>query len=134
MGILFLEAERSVRQLAQLVLGGTSIGLLAPRISGAELQAYAALLIQEWWIIPVAVSVLSLLALLAVTSGRRVAPLGHGHVPTGAYLISCPSVAALNMAAIFPLGASPPAWANLVALSTLVCSAWLYFRSTRTEE
>jgi hypothetical protein len=99
--------------------------LFLPRMSGT-VEAF----VRAWWVLPLFASLASLLALegsLVIRCSGRANP---STVPTAAYLISGPSVAAFNLSAYIPQSVPPPTWVGGVMLALLLGSAWAYYLSS----
>lgn len=83
-----------------------------------------------WWVIPLSACLASVVALAASAMLRNHA---RGRVPssfsTFSYLITCPSLLAINVLPAIPLGATPPGWVGNTMLALLLCSAWLYYKA-----
>ena len=53
---------------------------------------------------------------------------------TGAYLVSGPSMAALNLSSLLSLGVHPPVWVGYFMLGLSLGSAWIYYRTLDDSE
>jgi len=95
------------------------------------LDLIAAGLAQDWWILPLAASSGSLVV-LATAAALRLMHKGDNptRILTGAYLVSGPSMATLGLGSLLPFRSSPPTWAGSMMLVLLLCSAWIYYRSS----
>ncbi len=92
-------------------------------------------MVQMWWALPLSVSITSAAALVLSAAlrndnrGRKLLGLS-----THTYLVSGPSLAALNVLSVLPLGSSPPAWVGNLMLLLFFCSAWLYYKTVKEPE
>jgi hypothetical protein len=100
-----------------------------PRVCGT-LEVLA----RTWWVLPVFASLASLLALEGSLVFRCIGRTKPSVIPTGAYLISGPSVAALNLSAFLPEAVPPPSWVGGLMLALLLGSAWAYFLTSKEQE
>jgi hypothetical protein len=89
------------------------------------------MLARAWWVLPVFASLASLLALEGSLLFRCLGRAKQSAIPTGAYLISGPSVAAFNLSAFIPQAVPPPFWVGGLMLALLLGSAWAYFLTSK---
>ena len=104
--------------------------ILAMRELLPELDVVAVGLAQNWWVLPLAASLISIVV-LATATALGLARMGGkpASILTGAYLTSGPSMAALGLASFLPFSTQPPIWAGSLTLVLLFGSAWIYYRS-----
>jgi hypothetical protein len=89
---------------------------------------------KAWWVLPVFASLASLLALEGSLIFRCLGRANQSAIPTGAYLISGPSVAAFNLSAFIPQAVPPPVWVGGLMLALLLGSAWAYFLTSKEQD
>lgn len=87
-------------------------------------------LARAWWVIPLLASLGSLMALEGYLIFRCLGRTRGSAIPTAAYLISGPSVAAFNLSAFLPRSIPPPPWVGSLMLALLLGSAWAYYLSS----
>ena len=116
--------------MALLAAGATAAGA-SSGLRGTPLS----LLSQLWWVIPLCLSLASLIALATSAAFSRVGGARRWAEPlAGAYLVSGPSLGALNIFALLSLGVSPPPWVGVLMLSFLLCSALIYYDTIKEQD
>jgi hypothetical protein len=89
-----------------------------------------------WWVVPLSACFASVVALAASVMVRNYAGARVlSSFSTLSYLVTCPSLLAVNVLPAIPLGTPPPGWVGNIMLVLLLCSAWLYYKAGEgTEE
>ena len=95
------------------------------------LDAVLQVLSKLWWVLPFSASAGSFVVLVAIAGRHAWGDKKQTVDPTGPYLVSGPSFAALNLAAYLSLGASPPIWVGYLMMVLLFSSALIFYRSSR---
>jgi hypothetical protein len=112
------------RVAASLFVPPVIVALRDSAAVGSPIVALAA----AWWVIPLSTCFASVVALAVSvmvknhTGGRVLSSFS-----TFSYLITCPSLLAINLLPAIPLGTTPPGWVGNTILALLLCSAWLYY-------
>ena len=104
-----------------------------PGLTGLVRTGFNAV-VQYWWTLPLSVSVVSLLALGIQSSLAGMSQKRPNTSPTPAYLVSGPSLAALNLVSLLSLEPSPPPWVEAIMLMLLCLSAWVYYRGVKRSD
>jgi len=118
-----VRASAWVSALSAVIIGGTGA-------SAIHLSVVLAPLAQIWWVLPLSASLASLVVLATTMALGRTKQSGRqATFLTGAYLVSGPSMAALNLSSLLSLGGRPPVWVGYLMLVLSLGSAWIYYRS-----